>query len=299
MTTALICFDFDITIVSQNMANYIGRCNLSVDPWDYIKTNMPPRVSASAWKNLIIELLSQGHIVAIASNNKFTDMIKRYLTEIIGLDQATIDKLIFSIELFPAYKNDMLPKITHIDRVVNHVKNKIPSFSNKVLLVDDSFKEILEAKGRNCETVWADAKDDSFFNTIRPTLASLIKSNKAYTAPATDGSLPTFIIPCRPEEISNVFMGDSSYTGGNASTADILSTLPVMPTLSAISHVEDTKTSAMTASTTTSTSLSFTLPTPFPGLTSFSKKDISELPSIHTTSGTTIKPRNITAMSTK
>jgi len=282
MTTALLCLDFDNTISSKNMANYLGAISLDKDPWDYIKTNMPPRVSASDWKDLIIEALRQGYFVAIVSNNKHTAMIKKYLTEIIGLDQATIDKLIFSIELFPPYKNDMLPKTTHMDRVVHHVRSKTPFFSGKVLLVENSHKEILEAKeSRNCETVWANTNDDSFFGTIRPALALLIKSEKIY--PATDGSLPPFITPCHPEEVSNVAMGDSSPTGGNASTAGILSTLPVTPTSTTTTTTtttqipKDMKTSAMTAST--ATGLTFTLPA-LPTLSSFSKKPIELLQSV-------------------
>ncbi len=142
--SALIAFDFDLTITSKHIHNILAKGFLADAPeevkWQAVK-DIKPRGSAEEWNQAFQTLIAAGQDLSIVTENKHLDLIRRYLKEIIGLNDKTLEAIYIDNQK-PSHSEP--GKNGHLKRAKQHYSRN--EDDRNVILVEDSLKNIQTAQ---------------------------------------------------------------------------------------------------------------------------------------------------------
>lgn len=186
-TSAVFLIDFDGTIA-------IGHTHYSIvqaisnrhipdkkeSHWHYIRDLVRhhgrhhPTVSAEEWRKVFTTLINDGHKVGIISFSLFPHMIENYIREVVGLPEELAAKVYVYAHLpeDPRSAN----KNHHIQTALKHFNYHSDDMS-RVILIDDSFNNIMGAANLGCTTVMVDEKHSHLEKIL--SLSAKFKSNMA------------------------------------------------------------------------------------------------------------------------
>jgi len=149
--TGLFCIDMDGTIVDGHTHNIIWNAAqrtpaILQDPeaqWGLVKHLRPiGGGDPAAWRKLFHTLIQDGHSIAITSFSSFGKyIIKRYLNEVIGLDEDFIEKHIRVVSSLPKDQSTKQPHILRAQKKTGRT-NLLPE---KIILCDDRFELVWDA----------------------------------------------------------------------------------------------------------------------------------------------------------
>jgi len=192
-TSAIFLIDFDGTIADGQTHNAIALAinqkhitDEKESHWQFLRNAIcggrhHPIGSAEEWCKVFTTLLNDGHKVGIVSFSSFPHMIEKYIREVVGLPEDIARQVYVYAHLpfNPGHAN----KNHHIETAKNHFR--YTGDMKRVVLIDDSFRNIVGANTLGCTTVMVDERN-SHLNKILE-LSAAFKKPKQETV----NSMPT------------------------------------------------------------------------------------------------------------
>ncbi len=165
--SAIFLIDFDGTIADGHTHNAVAFAvkenhitNEKKSHWDFLRKlihhgSHHPLGSAQEWQKVFATLLADGHKVGIISFSSYPHMIENYLREIVGLSENVMSQVYVYAHLppNPGHAN----KNAHIEMAKKHFEYNGPN--HRVVLIDDSFRNIVGAQMLGCTTIAVDEKN--------------------------------------------------------------------------------------------------------------------------------------------